>query len=93
MFALVAKFFWGLAYSTDLIGLILRASESRRKMSRWLDESAYSRKMNREEKQAKTVSFQSTNKESMVWREEIVAYFDCLESDRFVESNRKGYGN
>ena len=31
-----------------------------------MDKSAYSRKMNREEKKKNTVSFQSTNKESMI---------------------------
>ena len=31
-----------------------------------MDKSAYSRKMNREEKKTNTVSFQSTNKESMI---------------------------
>ena len=56
-FALVAKFFCcGRAYSTDLIGHILSASELRRKKSRRLDELTYS-----------VTTYQSTDKECMVW--------------------------
>ena len=59
-------FFCGHAYLTDLIGHILSTSEPKRKKSRWLNELANSRKMNREEKKDKTVYFQSTNQESMI---------------------------
>ena len=61
-----SKVFCGQAYSTHLIRHILSASEPSRKKSRWMDKSTYSRKMNREEKKTNTVSFQSTNKESMI---------------------------
>ena len=65
-FAHVANFFCGHAYSIDLIGRIFSTSEWRRKKSHQLDESTYSRKMSCEEKKDKTVSFQSTNKKSIL---------------------------
>ena len=66
-YAVVAKFFCGYAYSTDLIDHldIFAARLNREEKSDAVDVFA-AQINNREEKKDKTVSFQSTNKESMV---------------------------
>ena len=65
-FALVAKVFCGHAYSTDLIGHIRRTNDSEEKIHvDWMNRHNLEHMANSEEKH-KTISFQSTDKESMI---------------------------
>ena len=65
-FAVVAKFSLRHAYSFDLIGHILSASEPRRKECTPIGQIGMFEKIEPCRKKDKTVSFQSSNKASMV---------------------------